>query len=367
MALSSYSGGNGRRGSSLRVGYAALTDAAPLIVAESLGLFTGRGLRVELCREIGWATIRDKIIYRELDAAHAPAPMLWSAELGISCPATEVLTALVLNLHGNAITLSRQLWDQGVRNDAALRECTRERRKNHQPVTLGVVFPFSSHHLLLRTWLRGADIDPDHDVRIVVVPPGQMFRNLAANTLDGFCAGEPWNTFAVREGIGWSRLCSAVQQPGHVEKVLLVTEQFARQRAAEHATLVAALHEACAWCDEPQHRPALAQLLSERRYLNMPAHVIASALNGRFERDGDRVEPVADYHVFHHGEANVPAAAKAERLQHSLVEAGLIPADRADPKLPRRLFREDLHREILHHHQPNELASTTGLRGVAGI
>src|SRR5881394_3168851 len=90
----------------LRVGFLALTDAAPFAVADHLGLFAQHGLRVELRREIGWATIREKIIYGELEAAHAPAPMLWSAQLGLGCPPCEVLTALVLSLHGNALTLS---------------------------------------------------------------------------------------------------------------------------------------------------------------------------------------------------------------------------------------------------------------------
>ena len=112
----------------LRVGFLSLTDAAPFAVAEHLGLFAKHGLRVELRREIGWATIREKILYGELDAAHAPAPMLWSTQLGLGCPPTEVLTALVLNLHGNALTLSRALWDHGVRDAASLRLHSHERR-----------------------------------------------------------------------------------------------------------------------------------------------------------------------------------------------------------------------------------------------
>src|SRR5438094_8520087 len=91
----------------LRAGFLALTDAAPFVVAAELGLFARHGLRVELSREIGWATIREKILYGELDAAPAPAPMLWATQLGLGCPATDVLTALVLSLNGNAITLSR--------------------------------------------------------------------------------------------------------------------------------------------------------------------------------------------------------------------------------------------------------------------
>src|SRR5688572_13850431 len=89
----------------LRIGFLALTDAAPLVVAKELGWFAARGLSVELCREVGWATIRDKVVYGELDAAHAPAPMLWAAQLGLGCGPADVCTGFVFNLHGNAITL----------------------------------------------------------------------------------------------------------------------------------------------------------------------------------------------------------------------------------------------------------------------
>ena len=287
--------------------------------------------------------------------------MLWSAQLGINCPPTNVLTAFAVNLNGNAVTLSRALWDAGVRDDDALRTIARERRR--QPLTFGVVFPFSSHHLLLRDWLRGAGLDPDRDVRIVVVPPAQMFRNLSAGTIDGFCAGEPWNTLAVREGIGWGRTCSAVHQPGHVEKVLFVTKAFATTRPKEHAGLVTALAQACAWCDEPQNREPLADLLSSGRYLNTPARVIASALLGRFERHRDVIDSVPDYHVFHRGNANVPTLAKAEAVQAALEAEGLLTPDTASPNLPRQLFREDLYREILNSNPLHEFAASTIVRG----
>ncbi|MEO5958529.1 MAG: CmpA/NrtA family ABC transporter substrate-binding protein [Opitutaceae bacterium] len=349
----------------LRVGFLALTDAAPFVVAEERGFFRHRGLRVELRREIGWATIREKIIYGELEAAHAPAPMLWSAQLGLGCPPCDVLTAFVLNLHGNAITLSRALWDSGVRDAASLRTFARDRRER-QPLTFGVVFSLSSHHLLLRDWLRSASLEPERDVRIVVVPPAQMFRNLAAGTIDGYCVGEPWNSFAVREGLGWCPTWSAAQQPGHVEKVLMVTRSFAEARAAEHSLLVAALAQAAAWCDEPQNREHLAELLADARYLNLPVRVVAPALLGKFDCGNGRIENVPDFHVFHRGEANVPTAAKAAALQAALGAADLLPpAAASDPELPRRLFREDLHRDALIQHHLHEHTSSPDLRGVA--
>lgn len=349
----------------LRLGFLPLIDASPLIVAQELGLFARHGVRVELRREIGWATIREKIIYGELDAAHAPAPMLWSAQLGLGCPACDVLTALVLNLNGNAITLSRALWDAGVRDAASLGDHVRTQRNTREPLTFGMVFPFSSHHLLLREWLRTAGLDPDREVRLVVVPPAQMFRNLNARTIDGFCAGEPWNTLAVREGAGWCPTWSGAQQPGHMEKVLMVTRRFAETRADEHGRLVRALAEAATWCDEPQNREPLAAMLSAAPYLNLPTRVIAPALLGRFDCGNGRVEAVPDFVVFHRHDAGVPDANKALPLQRALAATGLIPAAVArDPELPRRLFRSDLHRDILNQHPHlHEIATPSDLRG----
>src|SRR4051794_12406868 len=67
----------------LRLGFVPLADCAPLIMAHELGLFRKYGLNVMLCRELGWATIRDKVIHGELDAAHALAAMPVAATLGL--------------------------------------------------------------------------------------------------------------------------------------------------------------------------------------------------------------------------------------------------------------------------------------------
>ncbi|ACB75018.1 CmpA/NrtA family ABC transporter substrate-binding protein [Opitutus terrae] len=327
----------------LRIGFLALTDAAPLIVAEVRGLFRQRGLDVVLQREVGWATIREKILYGELDAAQAPAPMLWSTRLGIECAPSAVLTAFVFNLHGSALTLSSALHAAGAQDPATLRSLARSRRGESR-LTFGIVFPFSSHHLLLRRWLAAAGLRPEHDVRIVVVPPAQMFRNLEAGTIDGYCAGEPWNSVAVRAGRGWCPTWSAAQFPGLAEKVLMVTEAFARHRGREHAALVSALTEAAAWCDAPANRAELARLLSGAAYLNLPERVITPALSGAFDCGFGRIEALPDFLVFHRDGANAPDPAKALALQHELVSAGLVPP-KTDPRLPRQLFREDLFRE----------------------
>lgn len=330
----------------LRLGFVALTDAAPIIVAQENGLFIKRGLDVVLSREIGWATVRDKIIYGELDAAHAPAPMLWSTSLGLDCAATPVTTALVLNLHGNALTLSRALWEAGVRDGASLRKEARG-RTGERKLTFGVVFRYSSHHLLLRSWLRAAGVNPDRDVRIVVVPPAQMFRTLTTGTIDGYCVGEPWNSLATSEGAGWCPTWSAAHNPGHVEKVLMVTERFASKRSDEHTSLVAALHEAAEWCDCAGHRPQLAAMLAARRFLNLSPELILPALTGRFDRGLAGIEAIPNFHIFHAQGASVPTPEKALRLHRELVAEHLLHTHEPATDLCSRLFREDIFREAV--------------------
>jgi ABC-type nitrate/sulfonate/bicarbonate transport system substrate-binding protein len=186
------------------------------------------------------------------------------------------------------------------------------------------------------------------------VPPAQMFRNLSAGTIDGYCAGEPWNSLAVREKIGWCPTWSAAQQPGHVEKVLMVTERFSNARAIEHSALIAALVEACAWCDEPANREPLAQLLARAGYINQSAHTISPALTGAFDCGHGQSENVPDFHVFHAGHANLPSMAKASAVQTDLIVAGLLPSGSVTAQLPRTLFREDIFNHALSTNTPHE-------------
>ena len=346
-----------RRPRRLRLGFVALTDAAPLIAAQELGLFARHRIGVELRREVGWATVRDKICFGEIDAAQAPAPLLWSAQLGLGGPRCDVLTALVLNLHGNAITLSSRLHAAGVRNPASFR-AEALRRRGEARLTLGIVYPYSSHHLQLRHWLVSAGLNPEKDVRIVVVPPAQMFRNLAAGTLDGYCAGEPWGSVAVQAGQGWCPTWSARQSPGHVEKVLMVRAAYARDNINEHLALVAALNEACAWCDEPGNRPQLADWLAEPRYLDVSVDAIRPALLGRFDNGSGQTENVTDFHIFSRGGANLPSQAAAVSLQIELSAAGLLPSPLAPADLPTRLFRADLYHAATSSH-PDHANDTT--------
>jgi ABC-type nitrate/sulfonate/bicarbonate transport system substrate-binding protein len=305
----------------LRIGFLPLVDCAPLIVAQELGLFATQNLEVELCREIGWATVRDKIIFGELDASQAAVGLPYAATYGLGSIACPCVTGLVVSRNGNGITLSTRLTVFGVSDAGALRRFVREFRPRKK-LTFGVVHTFSSHNVLLGQWLRSGGIDPDRDIRIVVVPPSQMYRNLVAGHLDGFCVGEPWNSVTVQQGGGVTLAVSTQLQPGHPDKVLMVRKQFAEERGDEHERLIAALLVAAEFCDEMENRPQVARWLAQRRYLNLPLQTILPSLTGHFDYGGGRSESIEDMVVFHRGGVSRPGPAVENWVRSHLQSMG---------------------------------------------
>lgn len=317
-----------------RLGFVPLTDCAPLVVAQELGLFSRHGLEVALSRELGWASVRDKLAFGELQAAHALGPMVLQLALGLTANPCACFTPLILSAQGNSITLSQQLWHAGARTASSLRQWHAKTRRG-EPLTFGIVFPFSYHHFLLRDWLAAAGVQVDREVKLVVVPPPQMVTNLRAGHLDGFCAGEPWGTLAEETGAGRCVARSAELAAFHPEKVLVIRQELLVERRDECLALTLALFEACTWCADPANTKTLAGMLAQPRYLNVSRAAVLNSLCAGNAGGGAR------HLLFHGPDLNDPTADKAGGLAHRLRQAGLL----SQPLPPARLntlFRSDL-------------------------
>ena len=334
----------------LRLGFLPLSDCAPLVMARELGLFEKYELNVELKREHKWASVRDKVIYGELDAAHAPATLPFLANLGVESDQCACVTGLVLNLQGNAITISRSLWDEGVRDARTLRERI-YKSWGKRTFTFGVVYPYSSHHFLLLKWLRSGGIVPNAEVRIVVVPPAQAFPTLKLGYVDGYCAGEPWASVAVEAGAGVCVATSAELAPLHPEKVLMVRRDYAESRAEEHERLLAALIEACEFCDRPENRPMLSQILAQPHYVNAPEECLKAGLDGMVTARDKVVQELTGLSIFHQHNANEPTDLKAAwvmRHLYDLMEQNVLTGHyRGRTPVLKNIFRRDIYERAM--------------------
>jgi two-component system, oxyanion-binding sensor len=336
-----------------------LTDSAILVAAAALGFAEQEGIVLSLTRENSWANVRDRMAVGHFDVAHMLAPMPIAFNLGLSPLAFNVITPMALGLGGNAITVSRSLYElmqkartSNVLHPAAvglalktviLDELTFKSRK----IAFAVVHPHSVHNFELRYWLAACGINPDADVDIVIVPPPLMPDALAAGHIDGFCVGEPWNSIAAQNGIGVIATVKAAIWKSSPEKVLGVSKIWADQQPETLAALVRALYHAAKWCGDHENHTELARLLALPAYLNCPADVIESALTGKFKNADGSVLDVTDFFVPFARAATFPWQSHALWLYSQMVRWGHVKHSAANADLALKSYRPDIYRAAL--------------------
>jgi nitrate/nitrite transport system substrate-binding protein len=345
---------------SLSLGFVPLTDCAPLVIALERGLFARFGLDVTLSREASWANIRDKVAAGLLDGAQMLASMPLATTLGLGEVQQATVTALSLDLNGNAITVGQALYDEmkaldpvalrapPVTADTLKRVIQARRSSGRTAPVFATVFPFSTHNYLLRYWLASAGIDPDRDLRLVVIPPPQMVEALRIGAIEGFCVGEPWNAVAVAEGLGQVLATSHDIWNNHPEKVFGVNAEWAERHPATHAAVLKSLIEAARWLDEPAHRRDAAEILAHPDYVGAPAEIIAMSMTGSYRYGaGDEPRPMPDFNVFFRYAANFPWRSHALWLLTQMMRWGQIrgPLDLAG--VARTVYRPDFYRAVV--------------------
>lgn len=311
----------------LQIGFVPLIDAAPLIVARERGFFKEEGLRVALHRQIGWGNIRDKLTFGQLAASHALVGMPPVSVLGRDEFAEPLVSIAALGSGGNAITLSRRLTSIGVTSGAALARFVA--RREGRPLVLAHVFSCSTHHYLLREWLSSAGIDPDRDTRLCVLPPSQMVRQMAQGGLDGFCAGEPWNTLAEDEKEGAIVADTTEIAPHHPEKVLAVSRKWLDGHREIAERLVRAVLRGCAFCEDADNANDLARMLALPRYLDAPLGLLARSLSHGVSDSSHRFRSWARASTY-------PSAARVEWLLEQMIRLRHLPANTDARSVARR-------------------------------
>ena len=320
---------NGLEKVNLDIGFVPLTDCAPLAIAKEKGLFEKYGLeQVTLSREPTWKAIADGITTGRLDAAQMIAGMPLGLTLGMNGkPPVPVVTGLVMSRNGNAITLSKRFYHNGVRTLADLKEAIAH--TSDKVPTLAAVHPASMHNLMLRHWLASGGIDPDKDVNIVMIPPPQMAIALKSGTIDGYCVGEPWNSRAVQEGTGFVIATDLDIWSGHLEKVLGVREDWAARYPNTHLALVKALLEACEYCDDRRNREELVEILARPDYVGVDPAYLRPGLVTPYDRGTDaEPEQLLRFNQFYVDRTNCPYRVEGLWIMTQLARWGIAPFPR---------------------------------------
>ena len=289
----------------VRIGFIPLTDCASVVMAAVNKFDEKYGIKIVPTKEASWASVRDKLVNGELDAAHVLYGLVYGVQLGIGGPKKDMAVLMHLNNNGQAITLSNQLKDKGATDGAKLAALIAKKEREY---TFAHTFPTGTHAMWLHYWLAAHGIDPLKDVKTITVPPPQMVANMRVGNMDGYCVGEPWNNRAIIDKIGFTAVTSQDIWTDHPEKVLGTTAEFAQKNPNTARAMTAAILEAGRWIDASlANKQKTAETIAAKSYVNTDTDVIVARMLGRYENGlGKSWDDKNHMKFFNDGAVNFP-------------------------------------------------------------
>ncbi|MFS8740845.1 CmpA/NrtA family ABC transporter substrate-binding protein [Synechococcus sp. W70.1] len=337
-----------------RLGFIALTDAAPLIIAKEKGFFAKYGMKdVEVVKQASWGTTRDNLVLGSaaggIDGAHILSPMPYLITTGKVTDGKPVPMYILarLNLDGQCISISNQYRDLKIGLDSSpLKAKFAELRAAGKEPKCAMTFPGGTHDMWMRYWLAAGGIDPTRDVSLIVVPPPQMVANMKSRTMEAFCVGEPWNAQLVNQKEGYTALTTGELWNNHPEKAFALRADWVDAHPKATLALLKAILEAQIWCDQMENKEEMCRIISNRRWLGVPVADILGRAKGTFDYGtGKVVENSPHLMKFWRNSASYPFKSHDLWFLTENIRWGYLPADTDTKALVNKVNREDLWRE----------------------
>jgi nitrate/nitrite transport system substrate-binding protein len=283
---------------SVELGFIALTDAAPLIVAQEKGFFAKQGMTgVELKKQTSWAVTRDNLelggARGGIDGAHILSPMPYLLTTGAISKSKKPVPMFILarlNTNGQAISASNEFkkYNFGTKTPA-IAKAVAEKNKTGDKFKAAVTFPGGNHDLWTRYWLAANGVDPNKQADLVVIPPPQMVANMQSGTMDIFCVGEPWNERLVNKKLGYTALITGQLWKDHPEKAFAMRADWVKKNPNATLRLLMAVQQAQKWADNPANTVELSKMLAKDKYVKANADDLLPRLQGTIDFGNGKV------------------------------------------------------------------------------
>lgn len=342
---------SGRR---IECGFIPLVDSAPLVIAKELGFAAAEGLDLVLSREASWSSVRDKLAFGRLDAAHMLAPVPIAMSMGIGGMPLGLDAVAVLSVNGNVVGVSNALAEKmrATLESAAFDDATTIGQALiaacDKPLSIGVPFPFSMHAELLYYWLSSLGLQAPQELSVHSIPPPNMADAISSGEIDAFCVGEPWGSIAVERGVAELVLPTCAIWRFAPEKVLAVRSGWAERETEMATSLMRAIWAAARWLSDPAHKMSAAEILSGEQYLNIPSEIVERTMEGRLIVSKSGKERRVDRFIeFFDGAATFPWRSQAAWIATRMAERMGIEREEA-VATARACFRPDLYRANLN-------------------
>ncbi len=273
-----------------KLGFIALTDSAPLIIAKEKGIFAKYGMPdVEVTKQASWGATRDNLVLGSggggIDGAHILTPMTYLISMGLVTDGKKVPMNILarLNTNGQGILLANSHKDLKVGIDSSsLKETFAKAKAGGKQVKCAMTFPGGTHDLWLRYWLAAGGIDPEKDVSIIVVPPPQMVSNMKVGSMEAFCVGEPWPLQTINQNVGYGTITTGELWKDHPEKAFSMRADWVEKNPKAAKALLMAVLEAQIWCDDDANKEEMCKILAKREWFKVPYEDIIDRSKGKF-------------------------------------------------------------------------------------
>ncbi|WP_353260032.1 CmpA/NrtA family ABC transporter substrate-binding protein, partial [Prochlorothrix hollandica] len=150
-------------------------------------------------------------------------------------------------------------------------------------IKVAMTFPGGTHDCWIRYWLAAGGIDPDNDISTIVVPPPQMVANMKVDAMEAFCVGEPWPLQTVNQAIGYGALTTGELWKDHPEKAFGMRADWVDANPKATQALIMAVQEAQIWCDMPENKDEMCNILAKREWFKVPVEDILDRSKGIFD------------------------------------------------------------------------------------
>jgi NitT/TauT family transport system ATP-binding protein len=206
--------------------------------------------------------------------------------------------------------------------------------------------------------MAAGGVDPDEDVRLVVLPPPFMVDSIAGGQIDGFCVGAPWNSIAVDRGVGRILHFGSDIMERAAEKVLAIRQPWAEKNPQMLAALVRAVFRAAEFAEAPDNRGDVARILARPDYIGVEAEVILRTLQGRLKIAPDgTIREGGGYLMLAREDASTPDPLQAAWLYAQMVRWRQTPMSPEALKAAQDVFRPDLYEMAFGRDGTRQVAS----------
>jgi nitrate/nitrite transport system substrate-binding protein len=328
----------------VRIGFIPLTDCSSVVMAAVNKFDEKYGIKIIPTKEASWASVRDKLVNGELDAAHVLYGLVYGVQLGIGGPKKDMNVLMTLNQNGQAITLSNQLKAKGATDGASLAALIAKKERDY---TFAQTFPTGTHAMWLYYWLAAHGINPFKDVKNITVPPPQMVANMRVGNMDGYCVGEPWNNRAIVDNIGFTAVTTQDIWVDHPEKVLGTTAEWTAKNPNTARAMTAAIIDAGRWIDASlANKQKTADTVASKAYVNTDADVIVARMLGRYSNGlGKTWDDKNAMKFFNDGNVTFPYLSDAMWFMTQHKRWGLIKDDPDYLAVAKQVNRIDIYKQ----------------------